>query len=112
MPGDVDRAVATAEITMQRIIEAITPVVGPDFFRSLARHLTDTCHVDFACVVMVDQDDLMSGRTIAASHKGVLLDDLSYDLRGTPCEHVVGGKFRHHRPKSSCRSRPISGSPR
>jgi PAS domain S-box-containing protein len=99
MPGDADRSVATAELTMQRIIDAITPVVGPDFFRSLARHLTDTCHVDFACVVMVDQEDLTRGQTIAASHKGVLLDDLAYDLRGTPCEHVVGGKFRHHPTK-------------
>jgi PAS domain S-box-containing protein len=92
-------AVATAELTMQRIVEAITPVIGPDFFRSLARHLTDTCHVDFASVVMVDQDDPTRGQTIGASHKGVLLDDLSYDLRGTPCEHVVGGKFRHHPTK-------------
>ena len=45
---------------------------------------------------MVDQPDLTQGRTIAASHKGVLVDDLAYDLRGTPCEHVVGGKFVHH----------------
>ena len=96
MAGDTDRAVATAEQTMQRIIEVITPVIGPDFFRSLARHLTDTCHVDFACVVMVDHGDLTRVRTIAASHKGVLVDDLSYDLRGTPCEHVVSGKFVHH----------------
>jgi PAS domain S-box-containing protein len=96
MASDTTYAVATAEQTMQRIIEVITPVIGPDFFRSLARHLTDTCHVDFACVVMVDQRDLTQGRTIAASHKGVLVDDLAYDLRGTPCEHVVGGKFVHH----------------
>ena len=81
---------------MQRIIEAITPVIGPDFFRSLARHLTSVCHVDFSCVVMVDPADLTRGRTIAASHKGVLLDDFSYDLRGTPCESVVTGTFRHH----------------
>ena len=54
MPVDTDHSVATAEQTMQRIIEAITPVIGPDFFRSLARHLTNVCHVDFSCVVMVD----------------------------------------------------------
>ena len=99
MSGDIDGVVATAEHTMQRVIEAMSPVIGPNFFRSLARHLTDSCHVDYACVVMVDHDDLNRGQTIASSHKGVLQDDLSYDLRGTPCEHVVGGKFRHHPTK-------------
>ena len=99
MVSATDRIDGAAELTMQRIIEAITPVIGPDFFRSLSRHLTDTCQVDFACVVMIDQHDPMRGQTIAASHKGVLLDDLSYDLRGTPCENVVTGHFRHHATK-------------
>jgi two-component system cell cycle sensor histidine kinase/response regulator CckA len=96
MPADTHHAVVAAEQTMQRIIEAITPAVGPDFFRSLAQHLTNVCHVDFACIVMVDQADQATGRAIAASHKGVLVDDISYDLRGTPCENVLGGDFKHH----------------
>ena len=67
MASDTNRAIATAELTMQRIIDAITPVIGPDFFRSLARHLTDTRHVDFACVVMVGHDDFTRFQSIAAS---------------------------------------------
>ncbi len=76
-------------------ITAITPVTGRDFFRSLADHLTDTCQVDYACVVMLDETDAMRGQTIALSHRGQPVEDLSYDLRGTPCEEVAGKDFFH-----------------
>jgi PAS domain S-box-containing protein len=81
------------EIT--ELIEAITPVTGPDFFRSLADHLTDTCKVDYACVVILDEADPMRGQTIALSHRGQPRETLSYDLRDTPCEHVVGKELFH-----------------
>ena len=112
MPGDTHHAVAAAEQTMQRIIEAITPVIGPDFFRSLARHLTNVCHVDFACIVMVDQADQAPEagpsppRTRASS-----LTTFSYDLRGTPCENVVSGDVQAPcHARSSARFQPTSGS--
>jgi PAS domain S-box-containing protein len=77
------------------LIEAITPVTGPDFFRSLTDHLTETCNVNYACVVMLDDPDAQRGQTIALSHRGQPIDDMSFDLRGTPCEEVAGKEFFH-----------------
>jgi PAS domain S-box-containing protein len=81
--------------TIGDLIEALTPVTGPDFFRSLVDHLTDTCQVDYACVVMLDETDPMRGQTIALSDRGMAAQDLSYDLRGTPCQQVAGKDFFH-----------------
>jgi signal transduction histidine kinase len=80
-----------ADIT--ELIEAITPITGPDFFRSLADHLAETCQVDYACVVLLDADDPMRGQTIALSLRGQAIEAISYDLRGTPCEEVAGRDF-------------------
>ena len=98
---DITDAKRAAQVLRERdtdisdLIEAITPVTGPDFFRSLADHLTDTCQVDYACVVMLDESEAMQGRTIALSRRGQPVEDLSYDLRGTPCEEVAGKAFFH-----------------
>jgi PAS domain S-box-containing protein len=89
------QALRERDVEISQLIDAITPVTGPDFFRSLADHLTETCKVDYACVVMLDQSDPMRGQTIALSHRGQRADDLSYDLRGTPCEEVAGKDFFH-----------------
>jgi PAS domain S-box-containing protein len=89
------QALRERDVEISELIDAITPVTGPDFFRSLADHLTDTCRVDYACVVMLDQSDPMRGQTIALSRCGQRVDDLSYDLRGTPCEEVAGKDFFH-----------------
>jgi signal transduction histidine kinase/CheY-like chemotaxis protein len=85
----------TVSHVLGALIEAITPVTGPDFFRSLADHLAETCHVDYACVVCLDTDEPMTGQTIALSHRGRPIDDITYDLRGTPCEEVAGKDFFH-----------------
>ena len=98
---DITDAKHAAQVLRERdtdisdLIEALTPVTGPDFFRSLADHLTDTCRVDYACVVMLDETDATRGQTIALSHRGQPVEALSYDLRGTPCEEVAGKNFFH-----------------
>jgi PAS domain S-box-containing protein len=89
------QALRERDVEISDLIEAITPVTGPDFFHSLADHLTDTCRVDYACVVMLDEDDPMRGQTIAISHRGQPIEGMSYDLRGTPCEEVAGKSFFH-----------------
>ena len=85
-----------AEDTLQRISEAITPWTGPDFFRTLANHLSDSCQVDYAFIAMVDEGTPWLGRAIAVSRNGHLIDNFSYDLRGTPCEQVVGKSLCHY----------------
>lgn len=78
-----------AEETIRGIVEGIAPTTGPDFFRALAAHLSRACHVDYAFVGRVDSADEKSIQTIAVSHRGEMIENLAYDLRGTPCEHVI-----------------------
>ena len=85
-----------AEDTLQRISEAITPWTGRDFFRTLANHLSDSCQVDYAFVGMVDEGVPWLARAIAVSRNGHLIDPFSYDLRGTPCEHVLDKSLCHY----------------
>ena len=85
------QALRERDVDITELIEAITPITGPNFFRSLADHLAETCQVDYACVVLLDADDPMRGQTIALSLRGQAIEDVSYDLRGTPCEEVAGG---------------------
>ena len=87
------QALRERDVDITELIEAITPITGPDFFRSLADHLAETCQVDYACVVLLDADDPMRGQTIALSLRGQSIEAISYDLRGTPCEEVAGRDF-------------------
>jgi len=87
------QALRERDVDITELIEAITPITGPDFFRSLADHLAETCQVDYACVVLLDADDPMRGQTIARSLRGQSIEAISYDLRGTPCEEVAGRDF-------------------
>jgi two-component system, cell cycle sensor histidine kinase and response regulator CckA len=86
-----------AEDTLERINEAITPWTGPHFFRSLANHLSDSCRVDYAFVAMIDESEPWLSRAIAVSHNGRLIDNFAYDLRDTPCHHVVGKSLCHYK---------------
>lgn len=78
-----------AEETIRQIVDGIAPTTGQDFFRTLANHLSRACHVDYALVGRIDRSDPNTVHSIAVSCKGEMIDNFSYDLRGTPCEHVV-----------------------
>jgi PAS domain S-box-containing protein len=73
----------------QRLLEAIRRVTGKEFFSSLAVSLTQACEVEYALVVRVDPADPNLARTVSAARRGQLLNELTYDLRNTPCENVV-----------------------
>lgn len=78
-----------AEETIRRIVEGTAPTTGQDFFRALASHLSDACHVDCAFVGRIDPSDHQRIDTIAVSRNGETIENFSYDLRGSPCEEVV-----------------------
>jgi PAS domain S-box-containing protein len=63
-----------------------------NFFDALAQYLGETLGVDY---VVIDRLDRTPGvaETVALYAKGAIAPNLRYDLKGTPCENVIGRKF-------------------
>lgn len=83
-----------AESMIRHIVEGVSAVTGAAFFRSLLEHLSRTLEMEYAFVGgFIDgrQDRI---RTLAFYADGRFVDDLEYDLVGTPCEDVVRHNLR------------------
>ncbi|OGV82306.1 MAG: hypothetical protein A3K19_25065 [Lentisphaerae bacterium RIFOXYB12_FULL_65_16] len=65
------------------------PDSGDDFFKSLARYLTDSLGMDYACIDQLLGDGL-TARTLAVYSNGTFEDNVDYTLKNTPCGDVVG----------------------
>jgi signal transduction histidine kinase len=77
------------------IAEATAPVVGADFFRSLAQLLATRMGVDTALITQCPDAAANRVETLALWHHGEFVDNFAFDLAGTPCEHVIhDGRFR------------------
>jgi len=63
-----------------------------NFFDALAQYLGEALGVDY---VVIDRLDKTPGvaETIALYAKGAIVPNMHYDLKGTPCENVMGRKF-------------------
>jgi PAS domain S-box-containing protein len=78
-----------AEETIGRILEAIAPTTGQDFFRALANHLSRASRCDYAFVGAIDPRDATTIRTLAVSRRGEAIENFSYTLKDTPCENLI-----------------------
>ncbi len=81
---------AVAETMIRQIAEGVPAATGPAFFRSLVEHLARTLEVEHAFVgeFVAGRDDRI--RTLAFYADGRFLENIEYDVTGTPCETVVG----------------------
>jgi signal transduction histidine kinase len=65
------------------------PASGEDFFKSLARYLAENLGMDFVCIDRLLAEGL-SARTEATYFDGDFEDNLTYTLKDTPWDSVVG----------------------
>lgn len=92
------RARKKAEESLRNIAMGISATTGGDFFRSLVESLARELEMDY-CFVAVPEPEVGLGeavteaprrlRTVAVWGRGEMLENLEYDLRGTPCERVT-----------------------
>ncbi|MBC8153590.1 MAG: response regulator [Bacteroidetes bacterium] len=75
--------------TLRRISEGTAAETGTDFFQSLVRYLTVTLNVRFAMVTECTDLDKTRVRTLAFGENESLLENIEYDLSGTPCDIVM-----------------------
>ena len=78
---------------LQQVGQVLSAATGETFFRELVRNLAGTLRMDYALIGEVDQQNKLLIHIRAVCAHGKLIDNFDYDLRGTPCENVVGQRF-------------------
>lgn len=74
------------------ISEATSSYVGFDFFRELTKFITVTLNVKYAFITECANEAKTRVRTISYVDNSIPLENVEYDLAGTPCEIVMTGK--------------------
>src|SRR5437773_4372929 len=92
-PGSFSRD-DEAEV-LRRLVEGTVRSTGEGFFRSLVRNLSLAVGSAY-CFVAEFAGSETRVRTLAFWGRGGFLDNIEYDLAGTPCEDVVRGGLCHH----------------
>ncbi|ADB38526.1 ATP-binding protein [Spirosoma linguale] len=75
--------------TLRRISEGTAAETGIDFFQSLVRHLTVALNIRYAMVTECSNVEKTRVRTLAFGENESLLENVEYDLAGTPCDIVM-----------------------
>ncbi len=79
--------------TLRFVAERAWRVSGTGFFIELVSYLGETLDVAFAFCDMIDPKDDMTVQTLALYAHGEISENISYSLKDTPCENVVGSEF-------------------
>ena len=75
--------------TLRRISENTASEVGIDFFKLMVQQLASLLDVEYALVSECTNVEKTRVRTLAFSHKHTLVENVEYDLEGTPCSLVM-----------------------
>ena len=75
---------------------AVASTGAGDIFEVLVLGVTRALGVDLAFVGILADGGVDAVRTIAVCDRGRVQPNFEYALSGTPCEHVIGQRFRYH----------------
>jgi len=81
-----------AEEELRVITEGTAAVTGTEFFHSLVKHLAETFHARYAFITECTDLTNTEVRTLAFIENNKFLENITYELAGTPCERAVGGE--------------------
>src|SRR5215210_608309 len=85
-----------SEDRVRAIVEGTSSTTGADFLRSLVRHLAGALGTRFAFIAEVDSLESHRARVLAFWTGEDYGEPFEYDLRGTPCENVIGRQFCYY----------------
>ncbi|MEA3278269.1 MAG: AAA family ATPase [Pseudomonadota bacterium] len=80
-----------AEKRLSAVAAGTAGAVGDGFFRELVLHLSQAMEVRMAFVTECADAARTRVRTLAFVDQGQFVDELEYELEGTPCRDVIGG---------------------
>ncbi len=78
---------------LNSIAEGVSSETGEAFFRSLVKHVSDYTKASQILVAEISSDLQTTASTIAFCRDGEIVDNFTYDLKGTPCEDVLAGSM-------------------
>jgi diguanylate cyclase (GGDEF)-like protein/PAS domain S-box-containing protein len=84
------------EERLRAIVEGTSSTTGTDFLRSLVRHLAGALGMEYAFISEVVDEAATRVRLLALWEVDGYSKLFEYDLRGTPCEKVVGQQACYH----------------
>lgn len=64
-----------------------------EFFNDLNNYITQNLGVDYSFIGTFIPNNKNRIKTISLSFKGKIIDNIEYDLKGTPCENVINKNF-------------------
>jgi PAS domain S-box-containing protein len=80
-----------ADNMLHSIAEKISVKTGEEFFRLLTEFISKELGTEYAFVGELDTDGNKI-KTIAVCDHGKIVDNIEYDLAGSPCDNVIGKK--------------------
>ncbi len=75
---------------LRAIVEGTSADIGVEFFRSFVKHLAQSLHVRFAFVGEWREQTPGKVSALAVWSGTDFAEPFEYDLKGSPCEHVIG----------------------
>lgn len=92
--GELEHRRAVRELHM--IIDGATGLSSTDSFHSIVQNLAHILHVRLALVAELIDPQARKVRTLALWDKGRMLDNIEYQLEGTPCDRVYDNTLCFH----------------
>ncbi len=80
------------EELLKVVSEATAGLTGMDYFHGVAKFVTTTLNVRYALVSECANEEKTRVRTLSYADRKELVENVEYDLTGTPCEIVMKGK--------------------
>ena len=81
-----------ADELLRKVSEATSTYVGRDYFQELTKFITRTLGVRYSLITECSNEEKTRVRTISYVDHETPLENVEYDLDGTPCEIVMTGK--------------------
>ncbi|WP_372639682.1 PAS domain S-box protein [Ancylomarina sp.] len=76
--------------TVRTVFENTASEYGQEYFKQMVLQLANSLGADYAFIGELDKDKINTIDTLAFSEKGKIIENISYRLKNTPCENVVG----------------------
>jgi formate hydrogenlyase transcriptional activator len=77
---------------LRKVSEYTAAFTGEDFFHQLTRQVSATLNVKYSLVTECANEEKTRVRTLSYVNDDQLVENIEYDLKGTPCEIVMSGK--------------------
>lgn len=77
---------------LRTISEQTSGLTGQDYFQGLVKYVTATLNVRYSFIAECINEEKTRVRTLSYVDRMQVKENIEYDLAGTPCEILIGGK--------------------